>query len=60
MQDALILSGLEAIGPQSSVLGIGLNKLDLLGLTTCQGQIVNRLLIDIKHGRRRTILGRHI
>ncbi len=40
--------------------GIGLNQLHLLIITTCQGQIVDGLLIYKKHRSGGTILGRHI
>ena len=50
----------QAIGPQASDLGIGLNQFHLLVAATRQLQILNGLLIDAEHRRSRTILRRHV
>ena len=48
------------IGPQTLLLGIGLNQRNLVLVTAGQPQIIERLFINAKEATGRTIFGRHI
>ena len=59
-QYALVLGALQAVGPQAHRLCIRFDQLHLLIRAAGQFQVVERLLVDRKHRRRRAILGRHV
>ena len=60
LEHPLVFGILQAVSPETGLLGILLDQLDLIVLAAGQFQIVDGLFIDIEHGRGRTVFGRHV
>ena len=60
VQGALVLRGLEAVGPKTSVAGKVFNQLHLRVIATGEGEVVDGLLIDEEHRRGRAIFRCHV
>ena len=60
VQGALVLRGLEAVGPQPGVAGKVFDQLHLRIIAPGECEVVNGLLVDEEHRRGGAILGRHV
>ena len=60
VQRALVLGGLQIIGPQAERLRIGLDQRHLLVRAAGQAQVVERVAVDEEHRRGRAVLRRHV
>ena len=60
VQRALVLGGLQVIGPEAGGLRVGLDQRHLLVGATGQAQVVERVAVDEEHRGGRAVLRRHV
>src|SRR5690606_11014948 len=59
-QHALVLGGLQRIGPKAGGAGVVLDQRDLLRLAPGQLEVVDGLAVDVEHRRRCAVFRAHI
>nr|GEU28025.1 hypothetical protein [Tanacetum cinerariifolium] len=59
-QHALVPCGGERIGPQAGLLRIGFHQLHGVLVASRQAQVPDGLLVDVEHGGRGAVFGRHV
>ena len=60
LEHALVLGVLQVISPEAGSAGIVFDQRHLFGLAAGQLEVVDGLLVDIKHCRRGAVLRRHV
>src|SRR5699024_2763547 len=60
LDDLTVFGGLFGVVPESLLLGVGLDEVDLLRRAAGQSQVLHRLLVDGEDGARGAVFGTHI
>src|SRR5699024_4274001 len=59
LDDLIVFGGLFGVVPESLLLGVGLDEVDLLRRAAGQSQVLHRLLVDGEDGARGAVFGTH-